>query len=86
MQDLWTKAGLDAVETREIIVQRSFADFDEFWTANAMGPGLSALLAAMPSGDVDQLKARLRTRLIADSAGRITCDARANAAKGRLPR
>jgi ubiquinone/menaquinone biosynthesis C-methylase UbiE len=85
MRDLWTKAGLEAVETREITVQRDFADFDEFWTANAMGPGLSSLLAAMPSGDVDRLKARLRTRLIADSAGRITCEARANAAKGRLP-
>src|ERR1700736_6656595 len=28
---LWTGARLDAVETREIAVQRTFADFEDFW-------------------------------------------------------
>jgi hypothetical protein len=28
--NLWTDAGLDAVETREITVKRTFTDFDEF--------------------------------------------------------
>src|SRR5216684_4543728 len=28
LRDLWTDAGLDAVETREIAVQRTFTDFD----------------------------------------------------------
>jgi hypothetical protein len=32
MPDLWTDAGLHAVETREITVQRTFADFDDYWT------------------------------------------------------
>src|SRR6202166_5015830 len=32
MRDLWTSEGLDAAQTREIIVQRTFADFDEYWT------------------------------------------------------
>ena len=32
MRDLWTGAGVDAVETREITVQRTFADFDDYWT------------------------------------------------------
>src|SRR5881394_3966024 len=32
LRTLWSGAGLDAVETREIAVQRVFGDFDEFWT------------------------------------------------------
>ena len=34
---------------------------------------------------VDELKARMRVRLPADAAGRITYGARANAIKGRVP-
>jgi ubiquinone/menaquinone biosynthesis C-methylase UbiE len=29
LHDLWTHAGLDEVETREITVQRTFVDFDD---------------------------------------------------------
>ncbi|HKO70127.1 MAG TPA: class I SAM-dependent methyltransferase, partial [Bradyrhizobium sp.] len=31
LRDLWTDVGLEAIETREIVVQRTFSDFDEFW-------------------------------------------------------
>jgi SAM-dependent methyltransferase len=85
MRDLWTGAGLDAVETREITVQRTFADFDDYWTTILGGPSVGPTLAAMASEDIAILKARMRTRLPADSAGRITYDARANAVKGRVP-
>jgi ubiquinone/menaquinone biosynthesis C-methylase UbiE len=85
MRDLWTGAGLDAVETREITVQRTFADFDDFWTTSLMTPNIGPNVAAMASGDVDLLKARVRARVPADAAGRITYSARANAVKGRLP-
>ena len=34
LRELWTGAGLEAVETREITVQRTFADFDDFWTTS----------------------------------------------------
>lgn len=40
MRDLWTDAGLHAVETREITVQRTFADFDDYWTTILMGPNV----------------------------------------------
>jgi hypothetical protein len=39
----------------------------------------------MPSKDKDILKARVRDRIPADAAGRITHEARANAVKGRTP-
>ncbi|MFZ2155322.1 MAG: methyltransferase domain-containing protein, partial [Bradyrhizobium sp.] len=31
LRDLWTGAGLEAVETRKIAVKRTFANFDDFW-------------------------------------------------------
>jgi ubiquinone/menaquinone biosynthesis C-methylase UbiE len=85
LRDLWTSANLDAVETREIAVQRTFADFDDFWTTSLLGSSIGPTVAAMAAGDVERLKARLRTRLPADAAGRITYGARANAIKGRVP-
>lgn len=85
LRDLWTDAGLDAIETREITVQRTFADFDDFWTTTLLGSSVGPTVAAMAPGDVELLKTRVRTRLPADAAGRITCRARANAVKGRVP-
>jgi hypothetical protein len=37
LQNLWTDAGLDSVETRKIEVQRTFADFDDFWATAMLG-------------------------------------------------
>jgi SAM-dependent methyltransferase len=83
MHELWTGAGLKDVETREITVQRTFADFDDYWETILGGPSVGAKLAAMTVDDRAILKTRMRTRLARDSNGRITCGARANAVKGR---
>jgi SAM-dependent methyltransferase len=86
LRELWTGAGLEAVATREIAVQRTFADFDDFWATTVSGASVAPTIAAMAPGDVDLLKTRVRARLPADAAGRITYGARANAIKGRLPK
>ena len=75
-----------AVETREISVQRTFADFDDFWTIILLSPSLRPMIAAMSSEDIAGLEARVQARLLPDAAGRITYAARANAIKGRVPR
>jgi hypothetical protein len=85
MRDLWTGAGLDSVETREITVQRTFADFDDYWATVLGGPSVGPQLAAMAPEESALLKARMRTHLPADADGRITYSARANAVKGRVP-
>jgi SAM-dependent methyltransferase len=85
MRDLWTGAGLNSVETRDLTVQRTFADFDDYWTTILGGPSVGRQLAAMASDDLANLKARMRSRLPADVTGRITYGARANAVKGRVP-
>ena len=85
LRDLWTRAGLEAIETREITVQRTFADFDDYWTTIRIGPSVRPALAAMAPSDISELEARMRGRLPVDAAGRITYSARANAVKGRVP-
>ena len=48
MRDLWKGAGLEAVETREIAVHRTYADFDEYWTTSMKSPSLGPTIAALP--------------------------------------
>jgi len=86
MRDLWMGAGLEAVETREIAVRRTFADFDDFWTTEIKSPAIAPVLATMASAGAEELKSRVRARLPADAEGRITYGARAHAIKGHLPK
>src|SRR5207302_2943577 len=86
LRDLWTNAGLEALETREISVQRTYASFDEFWTTSLLAPSVGPTVAAMAPDDAERLAARMRARMPADAAGRITYGARANAIKGRRPK
>jgi ubiquinone/menaquinone biosynthesis C-methylase UbiE len=86
MRELWNGAGLEAVETREIAVQRTFADFEDFWTTSLMGASIAPTVVAMTPKDAAHLKKAVRARIPADATGRITYGARANAIKGRLPR
>jgi SAM-dependent methyltransferase len=83
MLELWTAAGLDAVGTREIAVQRTFADFDDYWATVLGAPSAGRQLAAMTAADRSALTARMRELLPSDVDGRITYSARANAIKGR---
>lgn len=86
MQDLWTKAGLRAVETREITVQRTYASFDDYWTTILAGPSVGPALRSMGPKDFAMLQARMRQRLTTNTTGSITCSAQANAVKGCVPR
>jgi SAM-dependent methyltransferase len=83
MREMWRNAGLQAVETREITVRRTFAGFDEYWSCVLGGPSVSKQLKAMPAADIERIQARLRERIPADRDGSITYGARANAVNGR---
>ena len=86
LRDLWIGAGLEAVETREITVHRTFADFDDFWMTTVKSPALGPVVASMASEDVKGLKSRVSARLPTGTEGRIIYGARAHAIKGRLPK
>ncbi|RWB51859.1 class I SAM-dependent methyltransferase [Mesorhizobium sp.] len=83
---LWREAALGEIEGSQITVQRTFADFDDYWTTSTLAATVSQTIAAMDPTDVKHLKARMHERLPGDSAGQITCSARANAIKGTRPR
>jgi SAM-dependent methyltransferase len=83
LRALWTRAGATDVEMRVIKVERTFASFDEFWSI-AMTSNVRMVIDKMSATDAEHLKARVRERLPADSAGRITFGAHANAIKGRV--
>ena len=85
VRELWTGAGLEAIETREITVQRTFADFNDYWTTIFMAPSVGGKLTAMTAADAAVLKERMLSHLPADVHGRITYTAKANAVKGRVP-
>ena len=85
LQNLWTEAGLQGVETRKIEVQRTFSDFDDVWTTAMLAPSTGPTVASMPPDDVELLEKRVPARLPADAAGRITYGAWANAVKGNVP-
>jgi hypothetical protein len=84
LRALWANAGLEAIETREIAVRRTFASFEDCWRSCASFPTSGPAIAKMAPADVEKLKALLAERLPADASGRVTYQARANAIKGRL--
>ena len=84
---LWTKAGLEAVKTRPITVERTFPSFEDYWLAStrtSTGSVRPALDALSDDGRA-RLKERVAARMPADPLGRVTHRARANAVMGRVP-
>jgi hypothetical protein len=81
LQNLWTDAGLEQVETREIIVHLTFETFDAFWMTK-LNPRIASVLAAMRAAEIEPLQDRVLAHLPADAEGRITYVARAHAIKG----
>jgi ubiquinone/menaquinone biosynthesis C-methylase UbiE len=86
MRAVWENAGLQSVETRVIRIQVSYADFDDFWASNGVpvGPAGTAISKMSPAQQ-EELKSVLRRQLPTGADGRISYEAFANAAKGRVP-
>jgi SAM-dependent methyltransferase len=82
---LWRDAGLTDVATREIIVSRTFDDFEDFWGSVEIALGMATASRGMTDGDRAELKVRMRTRVPADADGTVTYSSRANAVTGRVP-
>ena len=81
----WTDGGLESVQTTEITVKRTFADFDDYWRTAMLGSSVGPKVAAMSPADRERLSAGVRDRLGVSGAGQITISARANAVRGRVP-
>jgi hypothetical protein len=66
------------------VVERTFSTFEDYWATSTITGGVRPPLDAMPVEERDKLKARVRARMPADSLGRVTWSARANAVKARV--
>lgn len=82
MRELWTGAGLEQIETRSITVERSFADFDDYWETILGSPSGGKALTALSPTALQDLQAAIRSQLTPDASGRIICSATANAVRG----
>lgn len=83
---LWTAAGLVDVATRSIAVERSFADFEDYWVTSTNTSGsMRPVLAAMTEAEIARFKDTVRASMPSGPNGQVTWTARANAIKGRVP-
>jgi len=86
LRQLWSGAGAESVATTEIVVERTFVDFDDYWNTVLGAASMGALIREMSPDDARQLQDRLRAALPTDATGRITYSARANAVRGMVGR
>jgi len=85
LHQLWADAGLQSVASREIVVERVFPSFDEFWRVAMLTPVLGALVEALPADTLAGVKERVRAALRIEG-GKVVHTGKANAVKGVVPR
>ncbi len=83
LRGLWSAAGLGGIETREITVERTFADFTEFWST-VLGSSFARAFADLDEATRQDLETRVRTRLSPAADGTLTTTAHAFAIQGRV--
>jgi hypothetical protein len=82
LYQLWSQAGLQNIEQKEIIVDRTFSSFDEYWSIVMVAPSLGATLAAISTDDLLAFKEAVRNHLNINDNGEVVCSGRANAVRG----
>lgn len=82
---LWKSAGLSGIETTVITVQRTFMDFDDYWSTVVGGPKAGTRTTQLTASQSEELRTKVRADLPVDADGGITCTAWANAVKGTVP-
>ncbi len=84
LKALWRGAGLIDIQTREIVVERRFDDFNDYWTTVLGGPSVASSLLALTAGEIVRLKETMRAHYPGDNSGQVTLQARANAVRGTV--
>ena len=85
MRSLWAGARLEKIETLQIAVKRTYANFEDFWATTLRMPNMGPPIAALASADAARLKAGVQERLPPDRAGGVTYSAVVNAITGQVP-
>jgi len=87
LASLWRAHGLEDVSDEALTIETRFASFDDYWAPflEKQGPA-GACVAALPEAAREDLRQRLRKRLLGDGPDRpIVLNARAWAARGTVP-
>ncbi len=82
LKELWAELGIRDVETRELVVERKFANFDDYWLSMVMSSP-SGVVEKLSDAESAELKRRLQARLPASATGEISVHSWATAIKGR---
>jgi SAM-dependent methyltransferase len=82
LKALWAELGIRDVETRELVVERTFADFADYWLSMVVSSP-TGILQKLSEAESTELQRRLQARLPASASGEITVHAWATAIKGR---
>ena len=86
LQELWTRAGLQAVETRHIRIETIYSSFEDYWDASTVPVGPQGVVISRMSPEArERLRNELRQELATGPDGRITVPGIASAVKGRVP-
>ncbi len=86
LTSLFSGVGLQDIAVRVIDVTMSFSDFNEFWQSQTPGyTQTGKIIAEMSEFEREKLTGVVRARLSAGPDGSVTCSARANAIKARVP-
>jgi hypothetical protein len=83
LKALFEAAGLRQVETGAVEIETRFADFDDYWAPFLRGTGPApAFVAALEPSARDDLRERLRRRLLPAADGGLHLRARAWSVRG----
>lgn len=82
LENLWSDAGISAIETRQIMVERIFESIDEYWEITSLVPTVQHIIPLLSIAQIDEVKERLKEHLSVDDEGKISQRATANAIKG----
>jgi ubiquinone/menaquinone biosynthesis C-methylase UbiE len=86
LHTLFEQTGLQSTDVRQIEVESTYSDFDDFWTSQtpAFSP-MGRCLAALDESERARLRASVAALLPVEPDGSVTYSARANALKGKVP-
>ena len=82
LETLWTEAGLRSLECKQIKVNRSFKNFDEFWDINASVQAVTTVFDDLNPQIIAEIRASVEKELDYGSNGSVIVHGHANAIKG----
>lgn len=82
LKALWAELGIGDIETRELVVERTFASFEDYWQSMVVSSP-SGVVQTLSDAEIAELRRRLEERLPVSATGEITVHSWATAIKGR---